>query len=129
MSDSKPDSQADSRPDSQSDSQSDSRPDSRQDLDAKAPATGESPGPETLLEFPCTFPIKAMGRSGSGLEAVVLEILERHAPDFDAENLEARPSSGGKWLSVTVRIEATSKDQLDAIYRELSAHELVVYAL
>jgi len=84
---------------------------------------------ETLLEFPCTFPIKAMGRSDSGLEAAVLEILARHAPDFDAQALEARPSSGGKWLAVTVRIEANSKAQLDAIYQELTAHELVVYAL
>ena len=84
---------------------------------------------DTLLEFPCTFPIKAMGRADSGLETAVVEILERHAPDFDAEGLEARPSSGGKWLAVTVRIEASSKAQLDAIYRELTAHELVVYAL
>jgi putative lipoic acid-binding regulatory protein len=120
------------RPDcehSVSDPKADSQPDSSQDQNANARAGSESPGGETLLEFPCTFPIKAMGRSGSGLEAVVLEILQRHAPDFEADKLETRPSSGGKWLAVTVRIEATSKDQLDAIYRELSAHELVVYAL
>jgi putative lipoic acid-binding regulatory protein len=85
--------------------------------------------PETRMEFPCTFPIKAMGRSDTGLEAAVLEILARHAPDFDADALESRSSSGGKWLAVTVRIEATSKAQLDAIYQELTAHELVVYAL
>jgi len=111
------------------DSQSGLGPDARQDPNANAPAGSESAGPETLLEFPCTFPIKAMGRYDSGLEAVVLEILERHAPDFEADKLETRASSGGKWLSVTVRIQASSKDQLDAIYRELSAHELVVYAL
>lgn len=94
-----------------------------------APATPQEPAPETLLRFPCTFPIKAMGPAGSGLEDAVLEILSRHAPDFDAGALEARPSRGGKWLAVTVRIEATSKAQLDAIYQELTAHELVVYAL
>jgi len=101
--------------------------DSKQDPTSTSAA--DAAAPETLLEFPCTFPIKAMGRSDSGLEAAVLEILARHAPDFDAQALEARPSSGGKWLSVTVRIEASSKAQLDAIYQELTAHELVVYAL
>ena len=101
--------------------------DSKQD--PTSTSTADAAAPETLLEFPCTFPIKAMGRSDSGLEAAVLEILARHAPDFDAEALEARPSSGGKWLAVTVRIEASSKAQLDAIYQELTAHELVVYAL
>lgn len=89
----------------------------------------ESVGRETLLEFPCIFPIKAMGAADSGLEAAVLSILGRHAPNFDAADLESRPSRGGKWVSVTVRIEATSKAQLDAIYQELTAHELVVYAL
>ncbi|ESQ17511.1 MAG: hypothetical protein N838_00130 [Thiohalocapsa sp. PB-PSB1] len=84
---------------------------------------------ESCLEFPCIFPIKAMGRADSCLEAVVMEILQRHAPGFAGNNLESRLSSGGKWLSVTARIEATSKSQLDAIYYELSAHELVVYTL
>lgn len=104
---------------------SDPEPDFKQASTTDADATQQ----ETLLEFPCTFPIKAMGRADSGLETAVMEILERHAPDFDADRLEARSSSGGKWLSVTVRIEASSKAQLDAIYRELTAHELVVYAL
>jgi putative lipoic acid-binding regulatory protein len=84
---------------------------------------------ETLLSFPCTFPIKAMGPADSALEAVVVEILQRHVPGFDSDSVSTRASSGGKWLAVTVRIEATSKAQLDKIYRELSAHELVVYAL
>lgn len=84
---------------------------------------------ETLLRFPCSFPIKAVGPADSALEAVVVDILQRHVPDFDSGSLSTRASSGGKWLAVTVRIEATSKAQLDSIYRELSAHELVVYAL
>lgn len=84
---------------------------------------------ETLLQFPCTFPIKAMGAADSAIEAAVLEILRRHAPDFDAATLTIRASSGGKWLAVTAHIRAESKAQLDAIYRELTAHELVVYAL
>ncbi len=84
---------------------------------------------DTLLSFPCSFPIKAMGPADSALEAAVIEILQRHVPDFDTGTVSTRASSAGKWLAVTVRIEATSKAQLDSIYRELSAHELVVYAL
>ena len=84
---------------------------------------------ETLLKFPCTFPIKAMGAADSPIEAAVAEILRRHAPDFDIETLTTRASSGGKWLAVTAQIRAESKAQLDAIYQELTAHELVVYAL
>jgi hypothetical protein len=84
---------------------------------------------ETLLRFPCTFPIKAMGAADSEIEAVVVGIVNRHVPDLREGAVRSRPSSGGKWLAVTVEIEATSKAQLDAIYRELTAHELVVYAL
>jgi hypothetical protein len=84
---------------------------------------------ETLLKFPCTFPIKAMGAADSEIEAVVVGIVNRHVPDLREGAVRSRPSSGGKWLAVTVEIEATSKAQLDAIYRELTAHELVVYAL
>lgn len=84
---------------------------------------------ETLLEFPCRFPIKAMGRADSGLETVVIEIIERHTPGIDETAVSVRSSRGGKWVSVTVLIEAQSKPQLDAIYQDLSAHELVAWAL
>ncbi|NEV62561.1 YbeD family protein [Thiorhodococcus minor] len=84
---------------------------------------------ETLLEFPCRFPIKAMGRAEDGLETLVVEIVERHAPGVHAGAVSVRPSRGGKWISVTVVIEAQSKPQLDAIYRDLSAHKLIAWAL
>ncbi|NEX20484.1 DUF493 domain-containing protein [Thiorhodococcus mannitoliphagus] len=84
---------------------------------------------ETLFEFPCRYPIKAMGRADSGLETLVVEIVERHAPGIDETAVSVQPSSGGKWISVTVVIEAQSKPQLDAIYRDLSAHELIAWAL
>jgi putative lipoic acid-binding regulatory protein len=84
---------------------------------------------ETLLQFPCRFPIKPMGAAGGGFEALILEIVRRHAPDLDETQVKVRESSGGKWVSVTVVIEATGKAQLDAIYEELSAHERVVWAL
>ncbi|WP_295543709.1 DUF493 domain-containing protein [uncultured Thiohalocapsa sp.] len=84
---------------------------------------------QTLLDFPCIFPIKAMGAADTAIEAVVREILHRHVPDLDPGAVTTRASSGGKWLAVTARVRAQSKAQLDAIYRELSDHELVVYAL
>lgn len=83
---------------------------------------------ETLLRFPCRFPIKAMGRSEAGVESILIEILERHAPDTSAEALRSRPSRNGTWVAVTVEIEARSKAQLDAIYRELSAHAQITCA-
>ena len=84
---------------------------------------------ETLLEFPCRFPIKAMGRAGEDFDTLVVQMVRRHVPDLNEAAVTLRESSGGKWVSVTVVIEATSKSQLDAIYRELSAHEKVVWAL
>ncbi len=89
----------------------------------------ESAPRESLIEFPCQFPIKVIGRAGQGLEGLVLEIVARHASEIDAANLSVRPSRGGKWIAVTAVIEARSQSQLDAIYQELSAHELVVWAL
>jgi hypothetical protein len=83
---------------------------------------------ETLLRFPCSFPIKAMGRREHGIEAIVIEIVTRHAPETDAEALRSRLSRNGNWVSVTVVIEAQSKRQLDAIYHDLSAHESITCA-
>lgn len=88
-----------------------------------------APDSETLLVFPCAFPIKAMGRAEAGFAELVAAIVRRHAPDFDPARLRVRPSRGGQWVSVTVVIEARDKAQLDAIYRDLSAHEQVVWAL
>jgi uncharacterized protein len=84
---------------------------------------------EDLFQFPCRFPIKAMGRADAELEAIVLEIVARHAPGFDAAAVRVRPSRGGKWMAVTVTIEAQSRAQLDAIYRDLTDHAAVVWAL
>lgn len=86
---------------------------------------------EELLEFPCRFPIKAMGAASAEADfaALVVEIVARHAPGIDETAVSVRSSAGGKWMSVTVVVEAQSRDQLDAIYQDLSAHELVVMAL
>jgi len=84
---------------------------------------------ETLLEFPCQFPIKAMGRVDIELDLLVIEIIRRHAPDFDHQAIKMRPSKDGNFLAITITIEATSKKQLDAIYQDLSDHPHVLVAL
>ncbi len=84
---------------------------------------------ETLLEFPCAFPLKIMGRTQDGFAQAVLDIVLRHVPDFDSASMEMRASRQGKYLSLTCTINATSREQLDALYRELSAHPQVVMVL
>jgi putative lipoic acid-binding regulatory protein len=76
---------------------------------------------DTLLEFPCAFPIKAMGRSDSGFEAEALSVVRRHVPDFNTDSMRIVASKKGNYLSVTFTIEATSRDQLDRIYCDLTA--------
>ena len=83
----------------------------------------------TLLEFPCAFPIKIMGEARDGFADAMLEIVLRHAPDFAAASMEMRASRGGKYISLTCTITATSQEQLDALYREISAHPMVAMAL
>ncbi|EXI91640.1 MAG: hypothetical protein AW12_01212 [Candidatus Accumulibacter sp. BA-94] len=80
---------------------------------------------QSLLEFPCAFPLKIMGRAEDGFAQAVLEVVLRHAPDFDAATMEMRASSAGRYLGLTCTINATSREQLDLLYRELSAHPLV----
>lgn len=84
---------------------------------------------ETLLEFPCEFTIKAMGLATPEFDALVVEIVHRHAPDLGEGAVRTRASKGGKYLSVTVTVNATSKKQLDTIYQALTDHELVLMSL
>jgi hypothetical protein len=88
------------------------------------PDAGDSP-----LSFPCAFPLKVMGRTQDGFAQAVLQVVQRHAPDFDAATLEMRASSGGNYLSLTATINATSRAQLDALYRDLSSHPMVKLVL
>lgn len=81
------------------------------------------------LTFPTDFPIKVMGRKVDNFVHAVTEVVRRHAPDFDAATVELRVSKGGNWLSITATIRATSRGQLDALYRELTAHPLVKVVL
>ena len=84
---------------------------------------------ESPLKFPCTFPIKVMGQASDDFDAKVFSIVRRHAPDLGEGALTRRASRGGNYVSVTVVVNATSRDQLDAIYRELTACDWVLMAL
>lgn len=84
---------------------------------------------ETLLKFPTDFPIKIMGEKREDFAHTMIELVQRHAPDFKAETVEMRASSSGKYLSLTCTIRATSKAQLDALYRDITAHPWVNMAL
>jgi putative lipoic acid-binding regulatory protein len=81
------------------------------------------------LAFPCAFPIKVMGRREGGFAQAVMEIVLRHAPDFEPATIEMRPSRKGKYLSLTCTVNAISREQLDALYQELCDHPSVVLVL
>lgn len=83
----------------------------------------------SLLAFPCDFPIKVMGRKETGFAQSVMEIVLRHAPDYQPSTMEMRPSRKGKYLSLTVTVQARSREQLDDLYRELCDHPQVVMVL
>jgi putative lipoic acid-binding regulatory protein len=79
--------------------------------------------------FPCVFPVKVMGANQDDFERLVLEIIRKHASIANEEVVTSRLSRNGRFLSVTVNINVESQEQLDAIYRELSAHERVLMML
>jgi putative lipoic acid-binding regulatory protein len=84
---------------------------------------------ESPLRFPCQFPIKAMGKSGCELDALVVEIVRKHVPDLGEGAVYNRDSTQGNYTSVTVVVNATSRAQLDAIYQDLVDCEAVIMAL
>lgn len=81
---------------------------------------------ETLLEFPCDFPIKAMGKAAEDFDSHVVQIVRNHVDDLPEGAITTRPSSNGNYLSVTVTVTATSKRQLDNIYLELTASDRIL---
>ncbi len=87
------------------------------------------PKQESLIEYPSQFPIKVMGTNVDGFVHAVTDIVRRFDPKFDAASIELRPSSGAKYLGVTVTITATSREQLDELYRTLSTHPMVKVVL
>ena len=89
----------------------------------------DAPGGAPLLTFPCVFPLKVMGRREDDFAQVVCEIVQRHASDFHPRTLEMRTSKNGRYLSLTVTINAVSREQLDALYTELSKRPMVMMVL
>ena len=84
---------------------------------------------DALLEYPCDFPIKILGHTRAGFAQTILEVVQRHAPDFDGATLQMKASKRGKYLSITCVIRATSREQLDGLYQELCDHPMVVMVL
>jgi len=87
------------------------------------------PDGESPLTFPTSFPIKVMGRRVDNFAQSIVDVVKAHAPDFDAATLELRASREGNYLSVTATINATSREQLDNLYRALTSHPLVKVVL
>ena len=84
---------------------------------------------DSLIAYPCDFPIKVMGRNVDGFAAAVAEVVLQHVPDFDPASIELRPSSGRNYLGCTCTVHVTSRSQLDALYRALTAHPMVAVVL
>jgi hypothetical protein len=89
----------------------------------------EIPPEQSLIEYPSPFPIKVMGLKVDGFVHAVTRIAKQFDPEFDAATVELRPSKGDKYLGVTITVTATSREQLDELYRTLSTHPMVKVVL
>ena len=85
--------------------------------------------PPSLIDYPSAFPIKVMGAQVDGFEAAMVVIARLFDPAFDAGTIERRPSKAGNYLGLTLTVTATSREQLDELYRTLSTHPLVKVVL
>ena len=94
-------------------------------MSEQAPPASE----ETLLVFPTDFPVKIMGQATDDFRSLVMGIVTRHFGTLEPHRIEERPSSNGKYLSITVTVYASSKAQLDALYRDLTSCSQVLVAL
>ncbi|MDA8456660.1 DUF493 family protein [Acidovorax sp. GBBC 3334] len=84
---------------------------------------------DSLIEYPSRFPIKVMGRKADGFVHALTEVARRFDPEFDASTIELRDSREGNYLGVTLTVTATSREQLDDLYRALSSHPMVKIVL
>ena len=84
---------------------------------------------DSLIEYPSDFPIKIMGAMQEQFAQTMVEVVQKHDPEFHAGKMEMRPSSKGNYLALTVTVRATSREQLDNLYRELSSHAMVKVVL
>jgi len=86
-------------------------------------------GSDTLLQFPCSFPIKMMGRADDEFSDIAVRLIEQHVGIIAENAIHTAKSRNGNFLSVTVTIDAQSQEQLDSIYNDLSNHEDILIAL
>ncbi len=100
-------------------------------LTPKAPAVIPPviPPEQSLITYPSAFPIKVMGAQVEGFLEAVLAVTRQFDPGFDPATVEIRSSSGGRYLGITVTVTATSREQLDELYRTLSTHPMVKVVL
>ncbi|MDY0748542.1 DUF493 family protein [Paucibacter sp. R3-3] len=87
------------------------------------------PPEESLIEYPSKFPIKVMGEQADGFVEAITIVAQMFDPGFDASTIEQRPSKGGKYLGLTITVTATSREQLDELYRTLTTHPMVKVVL
>ena len=84
---------------------------------------------DSLIEYPCDFPLKIFGKQQAGFAQAVLEVVTKHDPGFLASSMEMRASKTAKYVSLTCTIRATSREQLDATYQDLCDHPMVTMVL
>lgn len=87
------------------------------------------PPEQSLIEYPSRFPIKVMGPNAEGFTEAIASVALQFDPGFDPASIETRPSKGGNYLGLTVTVMATSREQLDELYRTLSTHPMVKVVL
>ena len=85
--------------------------------------------PESPLKFPCKMTLKIMGRNNDAFEIAILSIVREHFPTLQASAIKTKLSSGDKYLSLSITVNAESKAQMDALYLELTACEQVLFVL
>lgn len=96
----------------------------RDNLDMTSTAPDQS-----LIEYPCRFPIKVMGVNADGFTEAIVHVVRAFDPSFDATTVESRPSKAGNYLGLTVHVYVTSREQLDEVYRTLTTHPMVKVVL
>lgn len=87
------------------------------------------PPEESLIEYPCDFPIKVMGRAREDFVRVMAELVRTFDPGFDPDTIQIRPSGRGNYVGLTLTVRVESREQLDALYRALHGHEMVSVVL
>ena len=98
-------------------------------MTSSTPSPAQDPRKDSLIEYPSAFPIKVMGAKVDGFVHAVTTIAKQFDPDFDASTVELRDSKAGNYLGITITITATSREQLDELYRTLSSHPMVKVVL